>query len=480
MLDRAIKDILIYGLSSILTRGMSFLLIPFYTSALSTEDFGAFDLILTLAALANLVVALEVSQGLARFWHDETNAERRVVLASTTLVFTLLMYAGFSGLCLVFSEQFSALLFKSNGYLSLFEVGILYIFFNGIYYLLINQFRWELRSKEYAAVSLMYSLLLLGLTALATLVLNQGLMGVIAAQAIASLMGVLLCMGLLRKSFTFKFDYTVLKSMLRFSIPLVPAGLAVFINLYINRFALNHFGSLADVGLYSLANRMAGITTLLLIGVQAAITPLIYQTHSKATTPSEIAALFNGFATVALLLCLGLSLFAEEIISLISGPEYLDSAALIAILASAVLLSQLYVFAPGMAIAKKTQLQLLVTLIAAAVSLAANWLLVPAFGIHGAAFATLISSITFFVVWLHYSQKLYPIPFYWHSIAKSSLAYITLNQLAQWITWFEIQFQAMIIIKTFFIIIFLLTIAHLLKNELKLIKEKLLTRRFKN
>ena len=91
MLDRAIKDILIYGLSSILTRGMSFLLIPFYTSALSTEDFGAFDLILTLAALANLVVALEVSQGLARFWHDETNAERRVVLASTTMVFTLLM-----------------------------------------------------------------------------------------------------------------------------------------------------------------------------------------------------------------------------------------------------------------------------------------------------------------------------------------------------------------------------------------------------
>lgn len=473
MLDRALKDILIYGLSSILTRGMSFLLIPFYTSALSTEDFGAFDLILTLAALANLVVALEVSQGLARFWHDETNAERRVVLASTTLVFTLLMYVGFSGLCLVFSEQFSALLFKSNGYLSLFEVGILYIFFNGIYYLLINQFRWELRSKEYAAVSLMYSLLLLGLTALATLVLNQGLMGVIAAQAIASLMGVLLCMGLLRKSFTFKFDYTVLKSILRFSIPLVPAGLAVFINLYINRFALNHFGSLADVGLYSLANRMAGITTLLLIGVQAAITPLIYQNHSKATTPSEIAALFNGFATVALLLCLGLSLFAEEIISLISGPEYLASAALIAILAPAVLLSQLYVFAPGMAIAKKTQLQLLVTLIAAAVSLAANWLLVPALGIHGAALATLISSITFFVFWLHYSQKLYAIPFNWRVVGIAVVLYMVCIGLGEMLGNFDLDFLWVWGFKSSLILVFLLMLKPLGLLNLNTIKQLL-------
>lgn len=473
MLDRALKDILIYGLSSILTRGMSFLLIPFYTSALSTEDFGAFDLILTVAALANLVVALEVSQGLARFWHDETNAERRVVLASTTLVFTLLMYAGFSGLCLVFSERFSALLFKSNGYLSLFEVGILYIFFNGIYYLLINQFRWELRSKEYAAVSLMYSLLLLGLTALATLVLNQGLMGVIAAQAIASLMGVLLCMGLLRKSFTFKFDYTVLKSILRFSIPLVPAGLAVFINLYINRFALNHFGSLADVGLYSLANRIAGITTLLLIGVQAAITPLIYQNHSKATTPGEIATLFNGFTTVALLLCLGLSLFAEEIISLISGPEYLGSATLITILAPAVLLSQLYVFAPGMAIAKKTQLQLLVTLIAAAVSLAANWLLVPALGIHGAALATLISSIIFFVFWLHYSQKLYAIPFNWRVVVIAVVLYMACIGLGEMLGNFDLDFLWVWGFKSSLILVFLLMLKPLGLLNLNTIKQLL-------
>lgn len=473
MLDRALKDILIYGLSSILTRGMSFLLIPFYTSALSTEDFGAFDLILTLAVLANLAVALEISQGLARFWHDEKSLQARVVLASTTLIFTLLMYILFSAVCLVFSEQLSSLLFTTHSYVMFFEVGIVYVFFNGIYYLLINQFRWELRSKEYAAISLIYSLGLLGATALATLVLKQGLMGIIAAQAAASFFGVLICLGRLKQSFSLTFDYTVLRNLLQFSIPLVPAGLAVFVNLYINRFALSQFGSLSDVGLYSLANRIAGITTLLLIGVQAAITPLIYQNHAKASTPGEIATLFNGFATVALLLCLGLSLFSGEVILLISGPEYTDSAPLIAILAPAVLLSQLYVFAPGMAIAKKTRLQLTVTLVAAVVSLIANWVLVPLFNIHGAAFATLLSSITFFGLWLRYSQTLYPVPFNWRPVIIALVLYIVLLGLGEIINHCRLDMMLTFGLKAVLVLAFVLVLMPLDLFKVSTIKQLL-------
>lgn len=473
MLDRALKDIVIYGAASILTRGMSFLLIPFYTNTLSTEEFGAFDLVLTMAIFANLVVALEVSQSIARFWHDETNAQGRAVLASTTLIFSLVMYVAFSAVCLIFSGKLSELLFTSDNYEKIFEVGIAYIFFNGIYYLLINQFRWELRSKEYAAVSLIYSLLLLGFTALATLVFNRGLMGVITAQVAASFLGTLLCMGRLRHSFFLTFDYTVLKNLLRFSIPLVPAGLAVFINLYINRFALNHFGSLSDVGLYSLANRIAGITTLLLIGVQAAITPLIYQNHAKATTPGEIATLFKGFATVALFMCLGLSLFSKEIISLISGSDYVASAPLISILAPAILLSQLYVFAPGMAIAKKTELQLLVTMIAAAVSLIANWVLVPLLGIHGAAFATLLSSITFFGLWLIYSQKLYPVPFNWRQLLMAVVLYMACVVLGETIDYFKPDILLVYVVKISLMSAFLLMLIPLGLYNLSTIKQLL-------
>lgn len=473
MLDRALKDILIYGLSSILTRGMSFLLIPFYTSALSTEDFGAFDLILTLAVLANLVVALEISQGLARFWHDEKGLQARLVLASTTLIFTLLMYILFSAVCLIFSKQLSSLLFTTHSYVMFFEVGIVYVFFNGIYYLLINQFRWELRSKEYAAISLIYSLGLLGATALATLVLKQGLMGIIAAQAAASLFGVLICLDRLKQSFSLTFDYTVLRNLLQFSIPLVPAGLAVFVNLYINRFALSQFGSLSDVGLYSLANRIAGITTLLLIGVQAAITPLIYQNHEKASTPGEIATLFNGFAAVALFLCLGLSLFSGEMILLISGPKYRGSATLIAILAPAVLLSQLYVFAPGMAIAKKTGLQLTVTLVAAVVSLIANWALVPLFSIHGAAFATLLSSITFFGLWLRYSQALYPVPFNWRPVIMALVLYIGLLGLGEIINHSRLDMMLTYGLKTVLVLGFVLVLAPLGLFKVSTIKQLL-------
>ena len=84
-----------------------------------------------------------------------------------------------------------------------------------------------------------------------------------------------------------------LRAMLRFSAPLVPAGLAVFISLYINRFALNHFGSLEDVGHFGIGSRIAGLVALLILGIQAALTPLVYQHYREPQTPGQIARLFD-------------------------------------------------------------------------------------------------------------------------------------------------------------------------------------------
>lgn len=433
MINRAIKDVLVYGLSSILTRGMSFLLIPFYTHILSPADFGVFDLITTLGALANLVVALEVSQGLSRFWPEAQGAAHQRRLASTVFFFTVFMFGVFYIAGLTFSVPIGQMLFGVTSYESALRLGFAFMAINGVYYLLINQFRWELRSKEYAVVSIVFSATLLGFTALAALWFKTGIEGLIQAQILAVSVGVLLAFALLRQSFAWQFDFRVLKDLLRFSMPLVPAGLAVFVSLYINRFALSHYGTLVDVGLYGLASRLAGVASLLIVGVQAAITPLIYQHYRDDSTPSEIARLFSGFSVVALLGCLALALFSRQILFVFASSEYQQAAVLIAILAPALLLSQMYVFAPGMAILKKTSLQLLVTLFAALVSVIGNFLLVPSMGGMGAALATLISSAAFFGAWVLVSQRLYTVPFEWRPLSISVAVYAMLVQSGYWV-----------------------------------------------
>ena len=83
MLKAVLRDSLVYGLASILSKGLAIFLLPLYTRVLSPSDYGAYDLLITLGVLANLIVALEISQGLARLWSDtpEKGARQRLAPA---------------------------------------------------------------------------------------------------------------------------------------------------------------------------------------------------------------------------------------------------------------------------------------------------------------------------------------------------------------------------------------------------------------
>ncbi|MBA4287959.1 MAG: hypothetical protein C0439_03130 [Pseudomonas sp.] len=424
MLRLALRDSLIYGLASILSRGLAIFLLPIYTRVLSPADYGVYDLLVTLVALANLVVALEVSQGLARYWADTGDAAERIRFASTALLFTLGMYLTICGLALVFAEPFTALLMGDVAYVDAFRLGMTFVVLNGLYYLVLNQFRWEFRSREFAFISLGYAVLTLVFALGFCVLLDWGLEGVLLAQIAATLICLLVALWRLRSSFRPVFDTDALQRMLAFSLPLVPSGVAIFTSLYINRFALLQYASIEEVGLYGLATRIAGLITLLILGVQAALTPLVYQHAKLPETPGQVARLFSWFAAVALLGCLGLGLLASELVYLFATADYASAAPLVSILAPALLLSQMYVFAPGIGIRKKTLYQLVVTLSAAAVSMLANWILVPVFGMTGAAWATLLSSVVFLWGWFWVSQRLYPVPYEWRQLGLCLLAFI--------------------------------------------------------
>lgn len=453
MLKEVLSDSLVYGLASVVSKGMAILLLPLYTKVLSPGVYGAYDLLITLGALANLVVALEISQGLARHLADEPNPEARKRLASTSLWFSVLMYGLFLVIGLLAAPRLNALILGDPRYLDAFRLGIGFIALNGIVYLLLNQFRWELRSKAHAVASVFYALSTLTFAMVFCLWLDLGLVGVMLAQLLAALLAGVLCLWLLRQSFGWEFDAGQLRAMLWFSAPLVPAGLAVFISLYINRFALNHFCGLEDVGHFGIGSRIAALVALLILGIQAALTPLIYQYYRDPQTPSQIARLFSGFMAVALPGCLFLALFARELMQLFATPEFMEGAALVGVLAPALLLSQMYIFAPGIAISKKTHWQLAVTVFSAVVSVLGNWLLVPTWGIWGAAMATLMSSLTFFFGWLYLSQLLYKIPYAWRSLTPVCFIFLSLIALGAMLETYSLDLFLSVFIKILMIML---------------------------
>lgn len=424
MIRALLKDSMIYGAATVVSRGLAILTVPVYTRILSPAEYGVLDLVATLGVLVMIVVPLEVGQGLARLWADERDAAGRRQLAGTAFWFSALAYLGFLLLSLVFSPSIAGMLRLSVHHQSALQLGLVVSSGTGLFFALQNQFRWELRSMEYAWTSLLYAVLLVGIGVFLGVVAGMGLVGVLTGQLLAALVCGVVSFVLLRPSLAFAIDPGRLRSLLAFSWPLVFSGVATFLSLYANRLILNALTSQDAVGLFAVGQRVASIGGLTIVGVQAALTPLIYSHYMESGTPATLSRIFSGFFAVALLSCLGLSLFAPELVRIFAPPAYGEAAGLVALLAPAVLLSQMYVFAPGIAIGKKTFWQFAVFLVSAGSCIGLSFLLIPHLGAEGAAWSALASSVVFFALWVAVSQHWYPLPFRWGGIFAAGAGFV--------------------------------------------------------
>ena len=426
MLKQFIKDSFIYTIGNILIRGVSYLLLPFYTSALSPTEYGLTDILLVFTSFACISVALEITQGVAIYYANSESETEKILYASTALWFGMAAYTIFGIVCLIFAAPISELILRQPDKALIFSFSVISTWGYGMSYLASNQLRWERKPQKYALTGLLTSFVTIGSTIIFVLFLKYGAYGVVAGQMLGNISGSLLAIYFGKSFYAFRFDFHKLKQMLAFSIPLVPSSVGIMMMLYINRVAINSIMTLADVGIYGLAFRITSILEIIMMGFRTALTPLIYNNYQNEETPGEIARIFRYFIAFALLIILFLSSFANEIVVLLSQPSYYAAAAIIPILAPAYVLSQMNIFTLGWAIVKKTKHFAVINIIGAILAIILNFTLIPVIGISGAAWANLIVYMFTFLASMTLSQKYYYVPFGWKNITGAVVVFILL------------------------------------------------------
>ena len=430
MMRQFVSDSVAYGMTTILSRAtllVALLVLPFI---LAPSDYGALGMIVTITALVATVVPLEIAQGLSRHYAPAPAGEKKL-WAGTAWTFLLLMLAGFLILALLLAEPLCRLILGNASYLPVFRISLLFMALNCVFYFLQSQCRWEFRAVEYVLITLVFSFSTLALSLGLGVLIDPPLLGVLLGQAIGAALAAGLGAFGLRRSFAPGIDPEKLKAMLSYALPLVPASIALFLSVHAGRLILNALSSLEDVGLFTLAGQIGGIATLGIVGVQGALTPHIMAHHQDPATPGHLARLFEIFVGFAAVASLALGLLAPEFIRYLSNPAYAGAGPLVLLLAPAALLSQMYVFAPGFAVAKRTVLQMWVSVASAAVAIAANFALIPLWGVAGAAAATLLAAVAFLGLWFALSQRLYPIPVRWGLVILAAGAAGLLGGLGQ-------------------------------------------------
>jgi O-antigen/teichoic acid export membrane protein len=371
------------------------------------------------AALVTLTVALEISQGVARYYADAENDGEKVRYASSAFWFTGAAYVTFGAIAIIAATPINRFLFETTQWVYVWRLAVGAMAANGTFYLLQDLLRWQLKPQKYGIASLSYTLTSATIAAYLILFLKVGIIGIYLGQIAGAIVGGALAWSFSRQIYSFHFDLAKWREMVAFSLPLVPSSVAVFFSLYIDRMAIRYFMTLSDVGLYGIGFRFASVVLLFIIGVRASLTPLIYRHYKAAGTPMEIARIFRFFFVPALLLFIALSIYSKEIILLLTPPIYYAAWSVIPILSLSVLLSSLYIFAPGLAIAKKTRIIAGINLSAALINAVLNFMLIPLFGIVGAAAATCTASFLCFSIQMYFSQRLYRIPHQWKRLLMS-------------------------------------------------------------
>lgn len=416
MRARFLKHTAIYGSSQALVRGTSIVLLPFYTRVLDPTDYGIMEIVGVAVTLLTLLLGLELAQAVGRFYNDTEDDRLRQSYASSALWFTVLSFSAFALIAVPLAGPISSALLGSHRHADVIRVAAIALVAQGIQYLTLEQLRWRLLPHLHALTSFSSSIVLVGASAAFVLGAHAGVVGIFYGQLIGSSFGAALAVWFGRSSYRARPRPDRIRTLLAFSVPLVPASAAIIFALFVDRIAIRTFMTLGDLGIYGIAYRFATIVSLVMLGVSGAFTPLVLRHHAEETTPAAIADIFRLFACGVVTIFLGLSLFAPWILRVMTTPKYYAAAGLVPPIVLAVTFSSIYVFAPGLLIARRTRAIATINVGAALLNGALVFSLVPIAGLQGAAFATLASFVLSFVTLMTLSQRAYPIAHDWRRL----------------------------------------------------------------
>jgi O-antigen/teichoic acid export membrane protein len=420
----------IYGLGGIVSRLIAVFLLPVYTVYLGTKGFGQIETIVALTSVLVIVLRLGITSAFFRFYFDSEDAKRRTLVVRTSFWFTM----GMATLGLVVGWIFSA---QIADWLNLGDPWLVRAGFVGLwaqmnYAQMTSLFRVEERPVGFAIASVANVLITIGATIALVVGAHKGAIGAVIGNFLGTLVVYVVLLAYRRYQLGLQFDRGLLRAMNRFGLPLVPSALALWAINLIDRLFINGYKGQAEVGIYSLAVRIASVIVFLMTAFQLAWPAFAYSIRDDSAAKRTYAYVLTYLLFITCWMSLALGSLAPWLVSLLAPHgNFTRSAGAVPFLCFGVAAYSGYsVLAIGVGRTRQTQLNWVVSGAAAAVNIVLCIALIPPYGMLGAAIATLVSYIALFLgMWLR-SRAIYPVPYQWRRILTLSSVAAALTAIA--------------------------------------------------
>ena len=295
-------------------------------------------------------------RALQDFTSAENNINNRKLIVLTAFQFFIFCHFVFLAFISYFADSLTSIAMGEDTDPLIFLLGIIYGSAHGLLALVQNQFRWDLKSKNYAFVSIITSIISTLLALVFAIVLEYGLLGILLGLIVGNLIGILIGLFVQRESFLEDSLISFLENVIGFFTTFSSVGIGCFFSAYLDRFMINKIMGVDAVGIYGVGFRIASVVGILTIGLRGAFMPTIYKYAQDENTPKQVAKAFRLFAVGALSFSSVIILFPKFFVSILSTEDYLSASNVVPSLVLGIIFAQMYIFTPGMALAKKDQL----------------------------------------------------------------------------------------------------------------------------
>lgn len=414
MLRKFGKDVAIYGGADLLFRMAQFLAVPVYAHLLSVADFGIMALLTVSATLLGMLLNLGVNSAVQRFYFDPgADPADRPVLVTTGLAQLAASGLLVLGLTFLILSGLRDELRLSYGIeWALLVIVLLTVLPEQLAQYGLDAVRLQFAPLKFCAIAVVKNLLgvLIGLWLLIRW--EMGVAGILLGTLIGAAAAVPMSLVMIRRDLTWRIDLAVMRKAVRFGYPFVLAGAAYWVFGSMDRWMLIELSDVAQVGLFSIAVKFAVVISFVITAFAQAWTPFAMRMYGDDPNYRQnFARIFSGWFFLLALIGLGLSLFATEVMVLLTPREYWGAAPVLSVASAGVVMyGTVQITVLGISLEKRTILLTYGAWLAAAANVILNLLLIPRLGAMGAAISTFAAYALLTGSFLFWSQRLHPIP----------------------------------------------------------------------
>ncbi len=423
MYKKLLSDSAIYGLGAIFVKAIAFFTLPIYTRIFSPEEFGIIEMFVTISGILSILMTLGLDSTQSYYFMEAKNKSTYDIKKVTTSVLQLRITLGVVviGLVSLFAPFILDFAFDTKLPVMYLVMIAFATFFANLVSQSLEIFRLIYKPWQYIGLSFLQTVLNIGFILYFAYLQDMGIEGYFLGNMIGMFLAMLVGWIATRDYRYWKnIEVELWKPFLKFGLPLVPAGLMIWVMTASDRwFVMNMLGSY-ETGLYAVAAKFAMLMALVVETFRKAWWPIAMDMLHKEDGAKFFRVVSLWYIVLGTLGAMILTVISPYLVEYLTTEQYKESWKIIGILCWGSIFYGFYLLSGlGIFYSKKTYFAIYVYGSGAVLNIVLNYFLVPILGLFGAALGTIVSLLFANIISMIISNRFYKVDWHWFYMGLS-------------------------------------------------------------